>query len=202
MRDVKDRPRPEPEALVVHTTGRGVYDLAKKLNKPVIEAVLGEYQDPESNFAHYVIDLDGVLWQVANETEMAWHCRVSPQEAASYRDGSWRKGLSPAGLAAWDRAHGPANNPAGLLRTGSPNQVGVGVELVPLQGIDSTGSLYTEAQYRTVAALVADIQRRWLISGLPVFGHEDLSPLSRWGGGGGWDPGALRAAPWFDWSRV
>jgi hypothetical protein len=35
-----------------------------------------------------------------------------------------------------------------------------------------------------------------------LVGHEDVGLLDRMDKNGGWDPGALRAAPYFDMARV
>lgn len=69
------------------------------------------------------------------------------------------------------------------------------------------GLRYTQQQHDAVATLAVDIAHRhgwsgqwWLSSRL--VGHEDVSPITRHTSDGGWDPGALRSEPWFDWNYV
>jgi hypothetical protein len=70
------------------------------------------------------------------------------------------------------------------------------------------GLRFTRAQHETIARLAWDIAQRhgwpagawWRTARL--VGHEDLTPLSRHDANGGWDPGGLRDAPYFDWQFV
>jgi hypothetical protein len=71
------------------------------------------------------------------------------------------------------------------------------------------GLRFTKAQHEAVARLACDVATR---NGWPLterwwrtprlLGHEDLSPISRHDSRGGWDPGALREKPFFDWEYV
>ena len=71
------------------------------------------------------------------------------------------------------------------------------------------GLRFTMAQHETVARLAWDIAQRhgwprnerWRLN-TRLLGHEDITPLSRHDGNGGWDPGALREKPYFDWNFV
>lgn len=64
--------------------------------------------------------------------------------------------------------------------------------------------LLTRAQYRSLSDLLLKLCERWGIphNRLGVVGHEDLTPWTRGDAGGGWDPGALRATPRFDWQAA
>lgn len=71
------------------------------------------------------------------------------------------------------------------------------------------GLRFTQAQHDTVAELAVDVARRnawpadeewWRTPRL--LGHEDLTPIARCDRNGGWDPGALRDEPYFDWEYV
>jgi N-acetyl-anhydromuramyl-L-alanine amidase AmpD len=71
------------------------------------------------------------------------------------------------------------------------------------------GLRFTKAQHETIARLAWDIahrnawpsNERWWRSPR-LLGHEDITPLSRHDKNGGWDPGALREKPFFDWKYV
>jgi hypothetical protein len=73
------------------------------------------------------------------------------------------------------------------------------------------GLLFTSVQHETIARLVWDIAQRhgwprhepWWRS-TRLLGHEDITPLSRSlpDRNGGWDPGALREKPYWDWNVV
>jgi N-acetyl-anhydromuramyl-L-alanine amidase AmpD len=69
------------------------------------------------------------------------------------------------------------------------------------------GLRFTRAQHDAVAALYVDLAKRhswpaewWRTP--RVVGHEDVTPASRHDKNGGWDPGFLRAQPYFDWPHV
>lgn len=80
----------------------------------------------------------------------------------------------------------------------------------PLAGLNiRPGTWHTEEQHFAVARLAVDLARRWAWpqdwaqrSSRRVTGHEDHDLFGRADGGGGWDPGALRAAPRWDWPHV
>jgi N-acetyl-anhydromuramyl-L-alanine amidase AmpD len=87
-----------------------------------------------------------------------------------------------------------------------------GHELVTAAEPLRAGLRFTKAQHDAVVALACDVAARkgwddpddharwWRTPRL--LGHEDLTPLSRHDKSGGWDPGALRPAPYFDWQYV
>lgn len=69
------------------------------------------------------------------------------------------------------------------------------------------GLKFTLEQHDTIAFLACDIARRlewpeywWETPRL--LGHEDVTPISRHDKRGGWDPGGLRTAPYFDWDYI
>jgi N-acetyl-anhydromuramyl-L-alanine amidase AmpD len=69
------------------------------------------------------------------------------------------------------------------------------------------GLRFTKAQHDTLIDLAKEISVR---HGWPagwhrtprLLGHEDVDILNRMDKGGGWDPGSLRSAPYFDFSYV
>jgi hypothetical protein len=196
MRDVTGSRMLTPQALVVHTTGRGIYVAAKKLGVTPLDWVLADYQTLGRNFPHYVLDTNGGLYQIAKESEMAWHCKITDLEHELYWDHSWRDKQNANALKMWD-AKFPLTNPAAIL-DGRPNAVTIAVEMIPLQVRGPNGFLFTEQQRIGISNLADDISERWKRSPIRILTHEDLSPLTRWDAKGGWDPGVLRATP-FCW---
>lgn len=200
LRDVVDRTLPV-WGLVVHTTGSGVVDEAKKKGVDPLEYAVSYYLQPDSYFAHYVVGYDGHIVQIADENERAPH--VGFGNRADYLSGAWEK-MVPADLVArWHQRWPTRKNPACLFPGPSPNNAFCGVELLPLSTALPTGSRYTEAQEQAVVSLARDIAVRWSLPAgwqnmSRLVGHEDLSPIDR----PGWDPGALRATPWFRWGVV
>lgn len=155
---------------------------------------------------HYVIGHDGTLVAICDEDVVAWHVGLSQDQRELLTDGRWRELVAHPEL--WDRAWKPHGvlSPAQLWPGTSPNRAYLGVELVPLAPADRgrDGLWFSPAQHHAVAELAADILARHAIAPVHgcVVGHEDLTPVARWDKGGGWDPGARRERPRFDWGRV
>lgn len=208
--------------LVVHTTGGGLPASAK--DKRIYHTVRAVDYYSQSHGCHYVNGWRGVaggdLLQVANEREQANGVGVGDQRR-SIDQGRFKKDLPAAVLAQW-RARWPrVEHPLRLLPgTRTANSCYVHVECVPCVFqhnkrlvTDATpmrpGLRFTQAQHEAVALLVCDIARR---NGWPLqekwwrtprlLGHEDLTPYNRHDKVGGWDPGGMRATPYFDWDFV
>lgn len=194
-------------AIVVHTTGGGpaARSIKSGYKKPAVEYALDYYLTGGGGFAHYVIDLNGTIYATASENRQAWHTTWSGVKGRAYFK-TWK---APTW---WTSVWNPlgARSPVDLLSAGStyPNQRTIGVELIMLPGY-----AYTDDQYRSLARLIVDVARRnaLAITSAPsksLLGHEDFCPYpykglgGRENAGGGWDPGAHRDKPYFDWSRV
>ncbi len=98
---------------------------------------------------------------------------------------------------AWfDRAFGRRALPIGY-REGNrdPNDASIGIEILGFGGKQADPSLYTDAMYDRLGALVDDICARHAISRSreTICGHEDVNPVERWG----WDPNRG-----FEWHRI
>ncbi len=202
--------------LVVHTTGRGLPTKATKRNEyPTITAV--NYYSG-SRGCHYVNGFrgneGGDLLQMASENEQAYGVG-SGDQAKSIRAGRWEKDLPASLVKRWKDRWPGYSNPLDLLpSTKTVNPCALHVECIPLtpdwekQGYERHGgTLFTEDQHLTVVRLACDIAKRngwkgewWRTPRL--LGHEDLTPINRHDKRGGWDPGHLRAAPYFDWELV
>lgn len=196
--------------LCVHTTGSTIVAEAHKEGVPPLEHAVSYYLRPDSYFPNYVCGWRGwrsaELVAICAEDRIALHVGLDAGTITAYNSGEWLRLIDASRwLAAWPGMRSPLH----LYRGSSPNRGYIGLELLPLLQPRENGLRYTDEQHETVAELAADIFAR---HGLTperrrVAGHEDLSPLGsggqrRWNGGGGWDPGARRAVPWFDWTIV
>lgn len=206
---VEDKPRGVAVfGLCVHTSGRGVLTKARKLGISPIECALAYYQSAAYS-AHYVCDYDGTLYQITADDRRVSHIGLTPEARLRYISGKWRRDVSGSGLDSWLQRWGTSASPASLYPNRYPNTDYVGVELLPrVETLSSSkAEWYTADQHATVGKLAYDLRRRhewpgnFALRGRLV-GHEDLSPLTRWDRGGGWDPGARRLAPRFHWSKV
>lgn len=224
----KDRPQAwagKVFGLVVHTTGRGLPEKAAKAGQyPTIRAV--NYYS-KSHGCHYVNGYSGHeggdLIQMAHEDEQANGVGTGDQRKSiighgKRSPGGWEKDLPKALVKRWKKRWPGYANPLDLLPgTKTCNSAYIHVECIPLiprfiDGVHVPADhaeklLFTYEQHHTVAALACDIALRnqwpdewWRTPRL--LGHEDLTPISRHTKAGGWDPGHLRATPWFDWQLV
>lgn len=200
--------------VAVHQTGSGEVENALKHGADPLEYLAEYYLKPDSYCAHYVIGWGGAIIQVVQDDLDAQHIGFLPADRAAFLDGSWEGKVSPDTLRLW-KAQWPAfKSPAHLFPGPSPNNVFVGMELVPIvDGANVTpmapGLLFTAAQHQACAELAHDIATRaqlpsgWQL-GNRLLCHEDVNPLERSSKSGGWDPGFLRDQPWFDmrWVRT
>ena len=208
-------------------TGRPVLELALDTYRKSQDGRLHGYKvDPKTGKVTgyrwggptYVLPHDGKLIQVADERIMTHHCG-GPGARALYVSGKWVEKSSPQMVARWHAQWGPKyRHPNQLFPSSTPNVDYVGVEMIPCgSGLGEPmrpGLLFTEAQHRTCAALAVDMGARyrwpagwWRTPRL--LGHEDVQPLptteyafGRGDAKGGWDPGFLRAQPFFDFDFV
>jgi uncharacterized protein DUF2272/N-acetylmuramoyl-L-alanine amidase-like protein len=210
LRGLRKAPHRQPgtiAAIVVHMTSRGPAKRSKAsgYRTPAVQYALNHYINGAEGFPHYVIDFNGTIHATCDERLVAHHSGwVHPGGrdlfASGWRAPEWWSRI-------WSR-HG-ARTPIDLLPKGvrSPNSRTLGVELMILPDLS-----YTAEQYRALARLVVDIRQRYPdVVGGPVpnrglLGHEDFAPVTGKGGRadarGGWDPGAHRSNPYFDWGRL
>ncbi len=206
-RNVRNRPNPKPFGLLVHTTGRGILKRARQLGISPLEAAMEFYTTRGNPFAHYILDQDGTLIQIADEREQAWHAGIPAAQRRLYLSGRWEKMVSKRALERWLERWNLGyykQSPSHLYPTKSPNQCYVGIELIP-----DKRATFSDKQYASLSLLINDFWDRHNLPPLGCrlpeprcLGHEDAEPLERFTRQGGYDPGSLRAKPKFDWSKL
>lgn len=210
-----DRRVRKPWGLLLHTTGGGVTAKAKKLGRKPIDVAIEIYVAYQNGAAGYtwggpgyVMDHDGALYQLAPDDARTEH--AGGPNRSKYMDGSWIAKF-PQATAQW-RAKWPGrSHPYALFPATTPNQDYLGVEMIPCgDGFGTAmrpGLRFSQAQHDAAIRLAHDAGKRhgwpagWMQSGR-LLGHEDVDPLERADTGGCWDPGWLRASPWFDFGYV
>lgn len=211
MRVVPERTAPV-YGFALHCTGSGLTADAIRHGVDVLKFAGDYYQKPGTYFAHYVIGFAGEVVQISDEHLHAQHVGFLAAERAAFLDGSWKTKVDPWYAGAWAKRWPNYKSPAHLFPGPSPNDVYVGAEMLvwangcPGRPLGS-GTNHTAEQHVVAARLVADVAARW---GFPpgwqdtgrLACHEDLNPLNRSNGFGGWDPGVLRKSAdlaLFDW---
>jgi len=211
------RPRKERDrtkivhGVCIHTTGVGVLSA----RDPVARA-LELYTTKSNPFPHYVLAPEGDLIQVAAESVCSWHAGIAADERKAYANGSWLRQVGRAALSRWRLEFPGMASPIDLIDGNDPNQAYISIELIP-----QADATFLDCQYEILSLWVRDVWERhdlpqhnkW--EGPPIVGHwikmrragrlvghEDVEPLTRWNRAGGWDPGALRAVPRFDWNKL
>jgi hypothetical protein len=204
---------------LVHTTGGGVTAKARAkwrgLSHP-LDVALAVYIDFQNGAAGYfwggpgyVIDHDGSIHQIAPDEVRTEH--AGSGNRMLYHTGSWVNRVAPEVVAQWKRRWA-VKHPYAMFPSTSPNIDYVGVEMIPVG--DGFGGLpmapglrFTKYQHNAAIALGRDLAERhgwpdgWQNTGR-LLGHEDVDPIERSDNLGGWDPGAMRAAPYFDFDYV
>lgn len=217
--------------LVVHTTGSGLPAKARARGVYHTVQAVDYYSGSHGcHYVNGWNGAEGGdLLQLADEREQANGVGVSNRDQPdkdqrrSIDAGRFEDDLPAVLVRRWrERWPGVAHSLDLLPGTQTVNSCYVHVECVPCvfhtddglivgSGVQPLrpGLRFTQAQHDTVAALAVDVARRngwpadqswWRTSRL--LGHEDLTPISRHDRNGGWDPGALRDEPYFDWPYV
>ena len=229
FRGGRERRANEPvEHLVAHMTGRTFIAKAIKRGDDPLEALLAYYTQKRTS-SHYLGGWHGELWQMTDDRIRVPHVGVTAAERRLYLSGAWREGvadpdgrvISQATLGYWDRAWPQYPSPQSLFRSRSINDRSVGMEMPPcwVGGVYLAeplrdGLWHTAAQHCLCAMLACDLADRhgwrpnWWIDPrggprtLTLPGHEDVDLYGRSQKSGGWDPGALRKSPRWDWPTV
>jgi hypothetical protein len=210
----------KPWGYLLHTTGSGVTAQAKKkwrgLSTP-LEVALAIYIDYQNGAAGYpwggpgyVIDHDGGIHQIAPDEARTEH--AGSNNRTLYHSGEWTRLVSAETAAQWHKRWPGRKHPYSMVPAVTPNIDYVGVEMIPVgDGFGGQpmrpGLRFTLAQHDAAIALGRDLGCRhgwpagWANTGR-LLGHEDVDPIVRSDAHGGWDPGAMRTLPYFDFEYV
>jgi len=176
--------------IVGHITGLATWRNAER-NKQHPLARLRDilFCNPKNeSCSTYAIDPWGEIWQYCRESQRPWAQGLNVSSAAAKVPPRWW-------LEEW--ADFGLEHPLGLVGGRDPNINSISIEVV------QWGGQYcpTRTQYLACSRLIADCCERHelLCDPLHVIGHEDVNPWARGDAGGGWDPGARRGKPRWDW---
>lgn len=212
--------------LCLHTTGSGILARARKTGQSPVDVALAWYKRSQGETGRngengypwggpgYLIGHHGEIHQLADDDILTNH--AGGPYRAEYLSGAWTSLCSAETVRRW-RAQWPGvKSPQHLYPSTTPNADYVGCEMIPTgpgQGTPmAPGLRFTLAQHDAAILLGRDLAAR---HGWPtgwqrmprLLGHEDVQPVApkpfgRSDAGGGWDPGALREKPYFDFEYV
>lgn len=199
--------------MVVHSTGDGIPRESVKRKTSLMQTAIDVYTTMGTVGPHYCIAPDGEIVQFREVNRIAHH--VKQEHRREFLDGSWTTDYNrlPRSVVDWWQARWPGvQSPAHLYPGVRPNDVYIGVELVPagtyaksaasstnwtvfpdyVKHVPGVGQRYTIEQYLTLAGLVLHLG----LGAQQLVGHEDIEPYNR----GGYDPGAYHG--WFNWNLI
>lgn len=180
-------------AAIIHTTG-----------DTDIKKILAFYTAADGLGPHYMIGLDGLIYRIADESRVAYHCVIKPEEARLYSQGwstwceyVWKEeqavhtGQQATNYREWRDSwfSRGLQSPLNLVTGAHPNSVSVGIEL---QQPEKPGKdIFTDAQYASLAGLLKAVSARhgFKLDRQHLLGHYDCSPMRRSTAAGSWDPG-------------
>jgi hypothetical protein len=159
------------QKIVIHGTASGGPQTGYQL------ATSAEYNDGNTASSHYIVDVDGTVYQTVAESDSAWgNCCVTGNEA-------------PAG---YFPIPGTADYHLNGLIASGHNYNHDTISIENIKSSSDNSEALTPLQYEALVKLVADIATRRHI--LPVkgslIGHFDLDPINR-----------ARCPGTFDWSE-
>ncbi len=210
------RKKLKPFGLCFHTSGRTIVERALKKGIRPIDLALKHYR--RTGACHFVIDHDGTIYQLLDTEIRGAHVGLGGWRKR-YLNGSWRnrmrEQLRHLPLSLWDARWPGLKSPQHMFPGKTPNGAYLGVEFLPLMHEQADGTWFSDAQYKAATELFGCLWRCYEWPPMPYSGrhaqdkgwsrapaHEDLTPHSRWKRRGGWDPGALRHKPRFNWAKV
>lgn len=203
--------------VTLHTTGSGILDKSpKKTSAETLQKAVEYYAN--TGGPHYVIGWDGTAVAiVADENMRGAHAGIQSADQTKYTQGTWRRYMSPAGAALWQKLWPGKSSPIDLIPNRNLNYVNdywIGIEMIPITYDGKSyfakpafgGARFTKAQHEKAKALSDDIAKRhhfpggW--KGTPrLLGHSDLNPIERDSPNFPlWDPGYASGA--FDMGYV
>lgn len=210
--------------VAYHTTGSSLPKGALAKGEDPFKAGIAYYRKYDPGGPTYLIGYEPgqIAMITADENLITWHAGTSNAATiAANKDGSWRQKVSPATVFHWERVYGVGKNPYSVdgttrnsvLPSASPNDNLIGVEMIPVTDGSKywgtpmrPGLRFSKWQHDAARDLAKDLARRW---GWPpgwqdtrILSHEAVNPIERYDSAGGWDPGWIRAVPFFDMRYV
>ena len=199
--------------LMVHSTGDGIPREAVKRGETLTQTAIDVYGNMGTVGPHYCISPNGDVVQFREVNRIAHHCKQ--EHRREFLDGSWETDYNRLSrtVVDWWKARWPGvKSPAHLYPGVRPNDVYIGVELIPAgtytksaagstnwtpfpdhaDHIPGRAQRYTIEQYLALARLIVSLG----LSPDQLVGHEDVEPYNR----GGYDPGAYHG--WFSWPLI
>ncbi len=161
-----------PEFIVLHFSSNAIADPENPCDATAVRKI---FMDNEVS-ANYLVDRDGTVWCLIPEDRCAWHAGAGTfrgEERLVNKMNLYSFGIE-------------------MVAVGSKNDMAQYLTPAEYARVPADCIGFTEAQYASVRALVADLCERY---GIPcdiehVIGHQEYSPSKN-------DPGEL-----FDWSKI
>lgn len=201
-----DRRRPPAEitgGVIIHTTGYGPglqrIEAKHGADEAAIGAAFAAFQANNLQYKpHKLVDRTGQLWQLVPLAYRAHH--TSGQHRTKYAQPGWAQRFSTRTCdlswwaKRWPNLRGPLDLPCWAPHPHGPNGRTWAVDLLAPR----PGQTWTDAQYTTLARVVAHVGRLLghPLDPLHVLDHSSACPIDRSNGGGPWD-----LATNFDWPR-
>ncbi len=199
----------EPHGLCAHTSGRSIVEKAKRLGVDPVDLALEWYRALSRSGVQFLIAPDGTLYQMLEANIRGAHVGISRRERKRYLNGRWENDVPSGALRLWMNQWEDVKSPQHLYPTKSPNSCYVGVEMLPLLEATEEGLWFTPEQHQALLDLYRQlaVMYNWPLCTIALpnkrfLGHEDIDAYARWQKSGGWDPGALREKPRFDWTAL
>lgn len=167
-------------SIIVHTTGGGPARRAKQWDINIDDAAVRIYRDIMDAGAHYVIGLDGRIWNMCPLDLSAWH--TGSKGNRQYNKGGWAQkhecswwhfafplNRSPLDFDVWEGESANANS--------------IGIELVQ----DPKANEMSISQRFSLVDLVESLRNEYNIPLNNVYSHAEVHPISRTSKGVPWD---------------
>lgn len=165
-------PREHPvEKVMIHFTSAVMLDAQNPYDYDLVRSI---FEDNKLGI-HYLLDRDGTIYCFLPESRSAWHAGKGSFQKEKYTNNMNRYSIGIE-----------------LMGIGSENDMSIYLTSKQYQALDSSLIGFTDAQYASLKALLADICNRHQIpmNRENIIGHQEYNPGKN-------DPGEL-----FQWDRI